>query len=98
MLALEPDPEMEREVATETEALEADVAQYELRSLLRGPDDFRDAQVEISAGAGGTEAQDWAAMLMRMYTRWARSEEHTSELQSRQYLVCRLLLEKKQKI
>jgi peptide chain release factor 2 len=38
---------------------------------LSGPDDARDAQVEISAGAGGTEAQDWAEMLMRMYTRWA---------------------------
>jgi peptide chain release factor 2 len=44
---------------------------FELKSLLQGPDDARDAQVEISAGAGGTEAQDWAQMLMRMYTRWA---------------------------
>jgi peptide chain release factor 2 len=49
----------------------SDLDAFELRSLLRGPDDFRDAQVEISAGAGGTEAQDWAEMLMRMYTRWA---------------------------
>ena len=47
------------------------IAAYELRSLLRGPDDHRDAQLEISAGAGGTEAQDWAEMLMRMYIRWA---------------------------
>ena len=44
---------------------------FELRTLLQGPDDARDAQVEISAGAGGTEAQDWAQMIMRMYTRWA---------------------------
>src|SRR5436305_1258237 len=45
--------------------------QEALTELLRGPDDFRDAQLEISAGAGGTEAQDWAQMLMRMYVRWA---------------------------
>ncbi|MEO7963983.1 MAG: peptide chain release factor 2, partial [Gemmatimonadaceae bacterium] len=38
---------------------------------LQGADDFRDAQVEISAGAGGTEAMDWAQMIMRMYSRWA---------------------------
>src|SRR3954462_1298466 len=71
LLAAEPDAGMEREVDAEIEAIEPELAQLELRSLLRGPDDFRDAQVEISAGAGGTEAQDWAQMLMRMYTRWA---------------------------
>jgi peptide chain release factor 2 len=71
LLDLEPDPAMEREVDAEIEGVEPDLAQLELRSLLRGPDDFRDAQLEISAGAGGTEAQDWAQMLMRMYTRWA---------------------------
>src|SRR5258708_18004143 len=38
---------------------------------MRVQDDFRDAQLEIAAGAGGTEAQDWASMLLRMYTRWA---------------------------
>ena len=52
----------------------------ELRSLLRGQDDFRDAQVEISAGAGGTEAQDWAQMLMRMYTRWAERRGYAVEI------------------
>jgi peptide chain release factor 2 len=71
LLALESDEgiaaELEREVASLGHAIEA----FELRSLLRGQDDFRDAQLEISAGAGGTEAQDWAQMLMRMYTRWA---------------------------
>jgi len=55
----------------EVGAVEAEVDGLELRTLLRGPDDARDAQLEISAGAGGTEAQDWAQMLMRMYTRWA---------------------------
>ncbi len=71
LLAMEPDAEMvtetEREVAAIREATDA----LELRTLLQGRDDFRDAQIEISAGAGGTEAQDWAQMIMRMYTRWA---------------------------
>jgi len=51
-----------------------------LRSLLSGPDDFRDAQLEISAGAGGTEAQDWAQMLMRMYERWAQRKGYSIEI------------------
>src|SRR5690606_15804597 len=55
----------------ETTAIETSLREYELRSLLQGQDDFRDAQLEISAGAGGTEAMDWAQMLLRMYTRWA---------------------------
>jgi peptide chain release factor 2 len=59
--------ELDRELATFDEQLTT----FELRSMLQGPDDHRNAMVEISAGAGGTEAQDWAAMLLRMYTRWA---------------------------
>ena len=77
LLAAEPDAGMVAELDREMESLAADLEAFELRSLLRGPDDFRDAQVEISAGAGGTEAQDWASMLMRMYTRWA--ERHGFE-------------------
>ena len=71
LLAMEPDAGMEAEVDSEIAALRGELDAFELRSMLRGADDFRDAQVEISAGAGGTEAQDWASMLMRMYTRWA---------------------------
>jgi peptide chain release factor 2 len=71
MLSVEPDEEMAREVDAEAEQLEREVGEFELRSLLRGEADHRDAQVEIAAGAGGTEAQDWAEMLMRMYRRWA---------------------------
>jgi peptide chain release factor 2 len=77
LLAAEPDVGMIEELDRELASLGDDVEAFELRSLLRGPDDFRDAQVEISAGAGGTEAQDWASMLMRMYTRWA--ERHGFE-------------------
>lgn len=65
------DDEMSAELDSDIEKIQADIESFELKSLLRGRDDFRFAQLEISAGAGGTEAQDWAQMLMRMYTRWA---------------------------
>ena len=80
LLAAEPDAVMSAEVDQEVAAVESDVDAFELRSLLRGPDDFRDAQVEISAGAGGTEAQDWAQMLLRMYTRWAERRGYGVEI------------------
>ena len=71
LLDVEPDAEMSGEVNAEIERFGVDLEEFRLRSLLSHPDDFRDAQLEISAGAGGTEAQDWAQMIMRMYTRWA---------------------------
>jgi peptide chain release factor 2 len=74
-----PDPGMTAEVDREIAALIEEAAAFELRSLLNGPDDHRDVQLEISAGAGGTEAQDWAQMLMRMYTRWAERRGYTVE-------------------
>ena len=80
MLALEPDDELSAEVEREAVALGNEIEAFRLRSLLSGPDDFRDAQLEISAGAGGTEAQDWAQMLMRMYTRWAERKGYVVEI------------------
>src|ERR1700716_2395446 len=71
LLDAEPDAEMDAELEAEVERIGPALEEFRLRSLLSHPDDFRDAQLEISAGAGGTEAQDWAQMLMRMYTRWA---------------------------
>ena len=71
MLDAEFDEEMSAELDRDVTKLETDLESFRLRSLLSGPDDARDVQLEIAAGAGGTEAQDWAAMLMRMYTRWA---------------------------
>jgi peptide chain release factor 2 len=55
-------------------ALKVEVGKRELESLLSGEADQNDCYLEVHAGAGGTEAQDWALMLMRMYTRWA--EQH----------------------
>jgi peptide chain release factor 2 len=80
LLSAEPDEAMGEEVDREVAVIESDLDAFELRSLLRGPDDARDAQLEISAGAGGTEAQDWAQMLMRMYTRWAERKGYTWEV------------------
>lgn len=71
MLDAEPDEDMSAELTRDVDALASEVESFRLRSLLSGPDDARDVQLEIAAGAGGTEAQDWASMLMRMYTRWA---------------------------
>jgi peptide chain release factor 2 len=80
LLAESPDEEMGAELDADLDSLESDLASFELKTLLRGEDDFRDAQVEISAGAGGTEAQDWAEMLLRMYTRWAERKGFEIEL------------------
>jgi peptide chain release factor 2 len=54
--------------------LKAEAARRELEALLSGEADTNEAFLEVHAGAGGTESQDWAGMLLRMYTRWA--EQH----------------------
>src|SRR5215208_2694173 len=83
LLSVENDEDMSAELDRDITALETELGDFRLRSLLRGPDDFRDAQVEISAGAGGTEAQDWAAMLERMYIRWAERRGFAVEVLDR---------------
>ncbi len=70
LLSQESDPAVERELADEARALGAAYAMLELEAFMRGPEDHLDALVTIHPGAGGTESQDWAEMLMRMYTRW----------------------------
>ena len=67
----EPDEGLTRELAVEADQIAGELERLELRNMLRGPDDARDALLTIHPGAGGTESQDWAEMLMRMYTRWA---------------------------
>ena len=77
--------EAEEDEASVTEAeaqlrrLQARAAKLQLESLLSGEADANDCYVEIHAGAGGTEAQDWAAMLLRMYARWAEAHGHKVE-------------------
>lgn len=71
LAAEEPDADLERGLAEETSKLADVLEQLELQNMLQGPDDSREALLTIHPGAGGTESQDWAEMLMRMYTRWA---------------------------
>ena len=76
--------EDDAEVVGEAEAalieLRARAARMETESLLSGEADSNDSFVEIHAGAGGTESQDWAEMLARMYTRWAEAHGYAVEL------------------
>jgi peptide chain release factor 2 len=82
ILALLEMAKAESDVATieEAEALLQDLAKrvglYQLESLLSGEADKNDCYLEIHAGAGGTEAQDWAEMLSRLYTRWAEAHRY----------------------
>jgi peptide chain release factor 2 len=59
------------ELGVEADQIDSQLEALELQNMLRGPDDARDALLTIHPGAGGTESQDWAEMLMRMYVRWA---------------------------
>jgi peptide chain release factor 2 len=65
------DPAMQRSLEEEADAIAAQLETLELQNMLQGRDDARDALLTIHPGAGGTESQDWAEMLMRMYVRWA---------------------------
>jgi peptide chain release factor 2 len=71
LLELEADESMEQEWAAELDRFVQDAERLEVKAMLSGPDDNRDALLTIHPGAGGTESQDWAEMLLRMYTRWA---------------------------
>jgi peptide chain release factor 2 len=71
---LEPDDDLLAEANAGLQRLKSDLDRWELERLLSGTYDKEGAVININAGAGGTDAQDWALMLMRMYTRWA--EDH----------------------
>ena len=80
----EESPETEAEVlgelAQELAALEREMDRWELQKLLDGEYDPSDAILTINAGAGGTDAQDWAQMLLRMYLRWAESKNFKTDI------------------
>ncbi len=78
LLDEEPDESLSAELEREAAELERLLADFELQTMLQGPDDPKDAIITIHPGAGGTESQDWAEMLMRMYVRWA--ERHGFEV------------------
>jgi peptide chain release factor 2 len=72
-------PELERETA----ALESELEKRSLGAMLSGPYDHGDALLAIHAGAGGTDSQDWASMLERMYLRWAEASGYETEILDR---------------
>jgi len=79
MAEAEGEPELIAEGETTLDALRGRAEQLRLESMLSGEADANDTYLEIHAGAGGTESQDWTEMLFRMYTRWA--ERHGYKLQ-----------------
>ena len=74
------DNELIQESEIELKKLEKELDKYEVQKMLSGEYDEADAFLSINAGAGGTDAQDWANMLLRMYTRWAESKGWKVEL------------------
>ncbi|MBT9431091.1 peptide chain release factor 2 [Candidatus Sodalis endolongispinus] len=76
----EDDEETFLETQAELDGLEAKLGQLEFRRMFSGEYDSADCYVDIQAGSGGTEAQDWASMLLRMYLRWAESRGFKTEI------------------
>jgi peptide chain release factor 2 len=72
------------ELVTFLGRLDAEVSKLDLQLKLAGPDDEKNAIVSINSGAGGTESQDWAEMLLRMYVRWAERKGFAVEILDRQ--------------
>jgi peptide chain release factor 2 len=76
----EQDEDTARAVETDVERLQGTIAKLEFRRMFPGEMDSHNAFLDIQAGAGGTEAQDWAQMLMRMYLRWGDQRGFTTEV------------------
>ncbi|GAB2628799.1 peptide chain release factor 2 [Prescottella soli] len=84
-LAEEEGPDAVADVHTERAALRTDIEAMEVKTMLSGEYDARDALVNIRAGAGGVDAADWAEMLMRMYIRWAEKRGYGVEVYDTSY-------------
>ncbi len=80
LLADAEDDELSAELERETTAVQEGLAELELRNMLRGPDAHRSALLTVHPGAGGTESQDWAEMLLRMYSRYAERRGYTVQV------------------
>lgn len=76
----EQDEESFQEVRRQVDSLEKKIHSFSVSLMLKGEDDSRNAIVSINAGAGGTEAQDWAEMLFRMYHRWCEEKGYKAEV------------------
>lgn len=84
LVELEPDQEIAKDILKNTKKIEKDFEKLELSTLLSGKYDNNNAILTIHPGAGGTESQDWAEMLYRMYTRWANKASY--EIKELDYL------------
>lgn len=80
LLAEDDDEELQTELERGLDSVERAIETLEVRTMLQGEEDHRDAIVTIHPGAGGLESQDWAEMLMRMYTRWAERHDYEVEV------------------
>ncbi len=80
LLGESDDPDLEKEAGEQLERISKAIGEMEFRRMLSGPQDRSNAIVSINAGAGGTEACDWAEMLLRMFRRWAERHDFKSEV------------------
>ena len=76
LVELEPDEDVAKDILKNTKKIEKELEKLELETLLSGKYDENNAIVTLHPGAGGTESQDWAEMLYRMYTRWANKNNY----------------------
>jgi len=81
----EQDESLLNEMENLVNELEIKLASAEVKAILSGESDFNNAIVSINSGAGGTESQDWAQMLLRMYTRWGERNGYETEILDIQY-------------
>ncbi|RMF95777.1 MAG: peptide chain release factor 2 [Candidatus Schekmanbacteria bacterium] len=79
-LCANDEEEMQKELESEIISFERELGKSEVKILLSGEDDIKNAILTIHPGAGGTESQDWAQMLMRMYLRWAERKDFHTEI------------------
>ena len=84
LVELELDEEIAKEILKNTNKLQKEIEKFEVGTFLSGKYDENNAIVTIHPGAGGTESQDWAEMLYRMYTRWANKASY--EIKELDYL------------
>ncbi len=80
LLQEEPDPDLLAETEGSLAVVDRELSQWELQQLLSGPYDKNGAILTITAGAGGTDAQDWAEMLLKMYSRWGENQGYKVSL------------------